>query len=377
MKSRAVLEINLERIKQNAQILKNIKPQSFFCPILKADAYGHGVIPIAKTLWDIGVNQVGVLNAEEAYPILKAIPKINILIFDPLIPKEELNWIVKNNLTIVCSNWKDLENLSNLNKKTQIHLKFETGFSRLGFQLNSAKKFYEFFKKNPLLKLKGIGTHLVSGEDLGDKDSFSFLQLKKFLKLIKLFPKAKNHILNSPALVSQFAHCDSSNLGSRPGISLYGIKPKIFFQTKKAQKKWSQLNLQPVSCLKSHIVALQEIPKKTPVSYGARWKASKKSKIATVSLGYAEGFFRAQDHSKREVLFRGQRVPIVGTVCMNFFMIDLTNIKQKKPIRLGEEVIIFGSNKKSLSVEEQATAINTIPYELFTSIGSKVKRVYI
>ena len=373
MKSRAVLEIKLELLKKNAKLLKSMKAQSFFCPMIKADAYGHGSAPIAKALWEIGIKQVGVLNVEEAGPIKKAVPKIDILIFDPLESKEEISWIIEKKLTLVCSNWRDLHNLAHLQKKARIHLKFDTGFSRLGFHLSSAQKLLEFLKNNPQLELKGIGTHLVSGEELSDKNSFSHSQLKKFLHLTKFFPHAKNHILNSSALISQFIHSDISDLGARPGISLYGIKPKALFQNQSAKEKWNDLLLQPVSCLKSRISAIQEISKGSPVSYDAHWKAPKKSKIATVSLGYADGFFRALG-KKREVLFRGQKTAVVGAVCMDFLMIDLTSLKDEKPVQLGEEVIIFGKDK--LTVEDQATAVNTIPYELFTSLGPRVKRVY-
>ncbi|MCZ0931878.1 MAG: alanine racemase, partial [Oligoflexia bacterium] len=154
MKSRAVLEINLKLLKKNAQTLKSIKPQSFFCPMLKADAYGHGAIPIAKALWDIGVKQVGVLNIDEAWPIRKALAQMDILIFSPLIHKEDLSWIVKENLTVVCSHWMGLQNLAKLQKKTRIHLKFDTGFSRLGFNLNSVSKILDFLKQNPQLRLE-------------------------------------------------------------------------------------------------------------------------------------------------------------------------------------------------------------------------------
>ncbi|MDE0092259.1 MAG: alanine racemase [Oligoflexia bacterium] len=372
--SRAVLEINLSLVKKNAQILKSMTPHSFFCPMLKADAYGLGAVPIAKALSEIGVKQVGVLNFEEAWPIRKALPKMDILIFGSFIKKEDLSGMLENNLTIVCSNWTDLKNLAQLEKKARLHLKFDTGFSRLGFHLNSVSQTLDFLKQNPQLKLEGFGTQLVSGEELGDKNSFSFQQLTQFLSLAKNFPNKKNHILNSAGLISQFAHSDSTDLGARPGISLYGIKPKIFFKNKAVEDKWNHLPLQPVSCLKSQIVALRELSKGAPVSYGAYWKAPKRSTIATVSLGYADGFFRAFG-KKREVLFRGKNRPVIGAVCMDFFMIDLTDTDKEKPIELGEEVIIFEKDK--LTVEDQATAINTIPYELFTSIGPRVKRVYI
>ena len=374
MKDRAVLEINLELLKKNALFLKSLKAQSFFCPMLKADAYGHGSVEIAKTLWKSGIKQVGALTAEEAWPIKQSLPEMDLLIFSPLITQEDLSWIIEKKLVVVCSNWTDLKKLAQYQKTARIHLKFDTGFSRLGFSLNSAEKLCEFLKDNPQLQLEGIGTHLVSGEELADKNSFSFSQLQQFITLQKFFPKVKNHILNSSALISQYIHSDNLDLGARPGISLYGIKPKVFFQNEKAEDKWKSLPLQPVSCLKSQITALQEVPKGAPVSYNSYWKAPRKSKIATVSLGYADGFLRALG-KKREVLFRGQKIALVGAVCMDFFMIDLTDIKGEKAIELGEEVIIFEKDK--LTVEDQASAIDTIPYELFTSLSPRIKRVYL
>ena len=124
------------------------------------------------------------------------------------------------------------------------------------------------------------------------------------------------------------------------------------------------------SCLKSQIIALRNISKGDSVSYGACWKAKKKTKIATVSLGYADGFIRAFA-KQRKVLFRGQKRPVTGTVCMDFFMMA---IEEEKNVQLGEEVVIFDS--QNLSPEEQAKDIDTIPYELFTSLGSRVKRIY-
>ena len=379
MKSRASLEINLELLKKNANLLKKINGDSFFCPMLKANAYGHGSASIAKALWEAGIKTLGILTVEEAESINNFIPEMDILIFSPLISKEDLSFIVEKKLIPVCSNWGDLENLAQLQKKIRIHLKFDTGFSRLGFKTDQAEKLLEFLKNHAFLHLEGIASHLVSGEELEDKNSFSKIQLQGFLNLTKYFPQAKKHLLNSSALISQFIHENSGNqsaklnLGARPGISLYGIKPQVFFQNQSAKDKWKELNLQTVSCLKSQIVALQDLKKGDVVSYGACWKASRKTKIAVVSLGYADGFFRALG-KKREVLFRGQKANVVGTVCMDFFMIDVTDIKEEKPLKLGEEVLIFGTDK--LTVEDQAKAVKTIPYELFTSLGPRVKRVY-
>ena len=370
MESRAVLEVNLSAVKHNARLLKSLAGDAFFCPMIKADAYGHGSTAIAKTLTEEGFNQVGVINADEARPIRENNSEIDILIFEPLFNSSDLLWVSQENLVLVCSDWASLKKLALLKKNFRIHLKFDTGFSRLGFALQESPQLLAFLKDHPLLKLEGIASHLISGEELYDHKSLTYKQLQSFLKLKKPFPNTKHHLLNSSGLISQYANELNTKLGVRPGISLYGIKPKVLFKNSKAHAKWDALSFTLSSCLKSRIIALRNISKGDPVSYGACWKAKKNTKIATVSLGYADGFIRAFS-KQRKVLFRGKKRPVTGTVCMDFFMMA---VEEEKNVQLGEEVVIFDS--QNLSPEEQAKDIDTIPYELFTSLGSRVKRIY-
>ena len=376
MKYHAVLEVDLNLIKENCKRLKTLAKGSFFCPMLKAEAYGHGALPVAQALFDIGVKQVGVFSADEAWPIREALPSMDILIFSPLPGREDLSWILEENLIIVCCHWQDLKKISQHKRPARIHLKFDTGFSRLGFDLKDSQKLFDFLKAHPQIQLEGLATQLVSGEELGDKNSFSFHQLNRFYDLKKIFPRQNFHAFNTVALISSFAHQSQMPADSRPGIGLYGVKPKIFLKNKKAEERYQKLSLSPVSCLKAQIVAVRHISKGTGVSYGGVWKASRPSQIATVSLGYGDGFFRGL-HLAREVLFRGKKRAIVGAVCMDFFMIDVTDCGKEKSVELGEEVIIFGQSRKLyLSVQDQAEVLNTIPYELFSRLGPRVKRVY-
>ena len=405
MKPSAILQVNLSLLKKNCKTLQSLSPHPFFCPMLKAEAYGHGALPVAKTLFKAGVQQVGVINTQEAEPIKQSLKNLDILIFGPLLSLKDLTWIVKQKLVIVCSNWEDLKNISKLKQKVRIHLKFDTGFTRLGFYLKEASKLYDFLKQNPHIKLEGLGTQLVLGEELGDSKSFSFNQLLDFLKLKAYFPKVPFHALNTSAMLACFSHSSTKGVydstkgvydskkgtrfypdlsdsrkqckplrdfGLRPGIGLYGLKPEILIQNKKAQKK--DLSLAPVSCLKSFIVGLHKIPKGRAVSYGGLWRAKKTSQVATVSLGYGDGFLRSS-LAGRSVLFRGKKQPVIGTLCMDFFMIDVTNCKA--PIKLGEEVVIFGRQGSAyLSPKEQAAFSGTIPYELLSRLGTRVKRIY-
>lgn len=377
MGKRAVLEVDLKLLRKNCETLQKLSGKNFFCPMIKANAYGHGVVPVAKTLWESGVKQVGVISASEAWPIREMEEKMDILIFGPLLSKEDLAWIVEENLVLVCSNWKDLENLAKLKKAGRIHIKLDTGFSRLGFDFKSLPKLSQFLKDHPQIRLEGLLTQLVSGEELGQEDSFSSQQISKFSELKKYFPPSlPYHVLNTSALVSSYVHGRKGDWGARPGIGLYGIKPEVILKNTEAENRWKEISFFPVSCLKSYVVAAHSLDKGEGVSYGGTWKASRPSQVAVVSFGYGDGFLRGFGKS-REILFRGERVPLVGAVCMDFFMIDVTDCVKGKVLELGEEVLIFGNQGKSfLSIEEQASASGTISYELFSRLGERVDRVY-
>ncbi len=375
MRHRSVLEVDLSLLKKNCLLLKELAGASFFCPMVKADAYGHGAVPVAKALLSCDVRQVGVISASEAWPIRESVEEMDILIFGPLLNLEDLSWILEENLAIVCSNWRDLERISKLNRPARIHLKFDTGFSRLGFDINSAERLYGFLRDNPQIQLEGLASQLISGEELGDENSFSSHQMRKLAGLKKIFSCQNAHILNTSALTALSAHNKTINFGSRPGIGLYGIKPEIFLKSKKAEEKWESLSFFSVSSLKSAVVAVREIAKGSPVSYGGSWKAPCRSQIAVASLGYGDGFLRSFG-CVREVLFRGKKQPLAGAVCMDFFMFDVTDC-EGGPVQPGEEVVIFGGQGDSfLSPQAQAEAGGTICYELFSRLGPRVERVY-
>ena len=378
MKNRSILEIDLNLLKKNCTTLKSLAGDSFFCPMVKADAYGHGAVSVTKALLEAGVKQVGVISANEAWPIREFVEDMDILVFGPVLNKEDLSWIMEEKLVLVCGNWLDLKSLAQFKEPSRIHLKFDTGFSRLGFALHSAKKIYNFLKDNPQIQLEGLATQLVSGEELGDKDSFSFHQIEQFSALKKLFSCQNLHALNTVALISYFAHGTKQRLGVRPGIGLYGVKPSVFFHSERAEKQWKDLSLPPVSSLKSYIVDLHQLKKGDPVSYGGHWKAPRPSQIATLSLGYGDGFLRSFGFL-REVLFRGKKRYVVGSLCMDFAMIDVTEEcnTEEAPVRIGEEVVIFGRQKKAfLCPQAQAKSSGSIAHELFSRLGARVERVY-
>ena len=312
--------------------------------------------------------------------------------------------------------------------------------NRLGFSPSESLKLLSYIQKHPHLKLKGLAGHLSDGELAGyewakakqkginfkkvlnqpnfEKDFLSqtglekgeafktFPNIKKnlnmktweknninlralpfmltFIKLSRFFQKAlphqklETHLLNSAGWLSLWGHSFKDTLfGFRPGICLYGVTQPLVWHLAKASKAYGALKLKPTSLLKSFVVSVHTLLAGESVSYGGVWRAKKKSHVAVVCMGYADGLPYSLSN-KGEVLLRGKRVPIVGRICMDFFMIDVTHLVRKGgAIKPGEEVVIFGEQKKAfISLEEQAHKAHSIPYELLTRIGPRVKRIY-
>ncbi len=401
--ARAVLELDLGKLKKNCAALRRLAPEgAFFCPMAKAGGYGHGAAPVVQALTEEGVRQAGVATVSEAWQIRngrEAGPanrrgrepgpdSLDILVFGPVLNKEDLSWGMENHLVFVLGSWIELEALAKeartRGRLGRAHLKFDTGFSRLGFELSEAEKLKAFLSKNPQIRLEGLASQLIEGSEAGIEKSPSRRQLERFLALKGIFPSLPFHALNTAGLISAWSHNMSCDTGSRPGIGLYGLKPAAAFASQRAKKKAAGLRLEPASRLKSFVAAVRRLKKGGRVSYSGEWTAPRPSVIIAVSIGYGDGFLRAAGQGGkgggRQILFRGRRVPIAGRVCMDFFMADVTEcLKGGQPLpRPGEEAVIFGRQGQAfLSVEEQSEWAGTIPYEMFVRLGDRVQRAYL
>ena len=374
------LEVNLNALRANVKTaLKIVGKNNFFYPFVKSNAYGLGAHEVTRILIEEGLHEVGLLTPAEAQFLNSK--KIQILIFGPIETAEEFltnpHWIP------VISSFDDLNIFSQTIMKNHsshnIHIKFDVGMSRLGFETKDVNELISFFKNNTHLKLKGVCAHLSRGEDIGIPNSDTRKQVKQFKKIgqeiKKYFPSIKQHLLNSSAFLGSFCHDLDMEFGSRLGGFIYGIKHDI--ENQKTLKKWSELNLQPVTALKAGVLSSRIIPQGSGVSYDSLWKSKTESNIAVVSMGYADGLSR--NLTGMDVLFRGQRVQVTGAICMNFFMIDLTPVLgiKEKPKR-GEEVVIYGKQQdKEITIKEHAKALGSIPYEIMTHISPSVQRVYL
>lgn len=348
--------IDLAKIKTNFKRLTAIAGEdNFICPMIKSNAYGHGATPVAETLLGCGAKKLGVGQVEEALELKKNKINCEILIFnfDSLSAAYE---ITENKFTAVVSSWDQLEYLSKSGKPVNIHLKFNTGMNRLGFETWEAKKLSDEMIKmeSKGFFLKGIATHVVDAKNkklLQD-------QVDEFRKIKKYFSNVIAHIFSSESMFS-YQDWQTEKWGVRPGIAIYGL---------------GELGLNPAMSLVTKIIQIKKIKKGQTVSYGGEWVAQRDSIIGVIPIGYADGLHRSY-YRKGEALCKNKRVPFAGRICMDFSMLDLTDIAG---VNVSDEICLIGTQgTDEISASEIAKKIDTIDYEIVTSISSRVPRCYI
>lgn len=358
-------EVNLKAVKHNLQQIKKIiHPTTKIMAVVKADAYGHGAVRISQTLLENKVDYLAVAGWSEAKELRNINIKSKILILG-YTPGDFICDVADNFITQTIYDIDILgEYIKKLkNKKLKIHLKIDTGMNRLGISpqetLNTVKNILKI--KN--IELEGIFTHFSSADS--DK-KYTMYQFLKFKNII--------HQLNCERIEIPLLHCCNSAATIRfpqmhlnmvrPGIAIYGMLP---FATKK-------INLIPAMSLKSKIISLKEVGKGEKISYNGTFITQRKSKIATMPIGYADGYSRRLSNCG-EILIRGRKIKIVGNVCMDFIMIDVSNIKD---VNIGDEVILIGtSNNKKITADDIAKKINTINYEITCLVGKRIPKIYI
>lgn len=365
-------EVNLDNLEYNMLQVKNrVDKNTMIGAVIKADGYGHGALEIADTLIKSGANYFIVATLGEALQLRKQYKQIPILILG-YTPNECAEDVIKNDISQTIYNLDQAiafnEKANDLKMKAKVHIKIDTGMSRLGFK-GQDKAIDQVFEISKLkdVHLEGIYTHYAVADE-GDK-TFTEIQLNKFKKIIEelecrgIYIPIK-HTSNSAALMDM----DNTHFDMvRPGIVLYGLYPS-------QQVKKQLLNLKPVLNLKAKISNLKEIQKGDTVGYGRTFEAENTTKIATIPIGYADGYTRMLS-GKSNVLVNGKLAPVVGAICMDQCMVDVTNVG---PTQIGDEVILIGdSGENSISVDNIANILNTINYEIVCMINKRVPRVYI
>lgn len=364
---RVVAEINLDNIAYNMiNIRKSVDKKTKIMAVVKADAYGHGAVEVAKTALYNGANWLGVAIIDEAIELRKNNIFEPILILGHTIEYKLLQ-VIKYNITQTIFSYDMAKKLSNeatkIGKSVDIHIKIDTGMSRLGFlPIEESIEEIIAIKKLPYINITGIFTHFATA-DMEDK-TFAKEQFEKYMWFIdKLEKKGVSnlikHISNSGAILD----LEEYRLDMvRAGIILYGMYP--------SSQVLKNINIKPAMSLKTHISYVKEIDKNISVSYCRTYFTNKKTKIATIPVGYADGYARILSNKAR-VFVNGYYANVIGNVCMDQFMIDVTHIAN---IKEGDIAILMGQD---ITAEELASLQNTINYEIVCNIGKRVPRVYI
>ena len=360
-----VLEIDLKALKHNFEYLKSkLKNETKFLAVVKAFAYGSDASKIANYLENLNVNYFAVAYINEGIALRKAGITKPILVLHP----QAVNFkkLIEYCLEPSLYNAKILNEfiaIASQEKQTNypIHLKFNTGLNRLGFEKNNIDFIASKLKETNAVKVKSIFSHLAASEDLDEK-KFTLNQINTFkiiaddiIKVIGYKPML--HICNTSGILNYpEAHFDMV----RTGIGLYG-----FGNSKKENK-----NFKPIGTLKTIISQIHEIEKGESVGYNRAFKSNTFLKTATLPIGHADGIGRQYGNGKGFVTINGQKAPILGNVCMDMIMVNITNIDCKE----GDEVIIFGTNSTAENLAETA---KTISYEIITAISQRIKRTYL
>lgn len=356
-------EIDLEAVKHNFMLTKEIVgADTSVLSVVKADAYGHGAVEVSRALVEAGTDMLGVAIVEEALELRDYGIEVPIIILGG-IRSDEAHLVVEYDLTpfvfsIDVARALDTESIK-ANKKSAYHLKFDTGMTRLGVRPEDSARFLDELAQFKHIVLDGVVTHLATA--FTDSDENTYNQINALNDLIEIvrnkgFTPSHIHAANSAAIQK---YPESRYNLVRPGIVLYGFG------------NYSGIDLKPVMKLKSQIIQLSQVPIGTLVGYGGKFVTKKPSAIATIPVGYADGYTRMLS-SKGVVSIKGELALVVGDVCMDFIMVDVSNIPN---INVGDEVVLFGDDL--ISVIDLAQMANTISYELLSNIGKRVPRKYL
>lgn len=360
-----VLEINLSAIVHNLKEYQRLlKPSTKIMAMVKAFAYGSGGAEIAGILQYHKVDYLGVAYADEGVELRKAGIVLPIMVMNP--EENAFDAIVEYNLQPEIYSFELLQSFDLFLQQEglqqyPVHLEIETGMNRLGFAAGDTEKLADYLLSCPSFRVETVFSHLAASEEKAN-DDFTLTQYSVFNKATtklegKLGYSFIKHIANSAAAVR---HPDLQLDMVRLGIGLYGIDSAVS----------GSLNLQTVATLKSTVAQLKYLKKGDSVSYNRKGRVQSDALIATVRIGYADGFPRRLGNGIGKVMVRGKMVPVIGTVCMDMFMADVTDVPA---VIEGDDVIIFG---EPLSVQSVAEWAGTIPYEIMTGVSQRVKRVY-
>ena len=363
------IEVDLKAIQQNfRQIRRFVSSQVKVLTVIKANAYGHGLLPVARALMEAGADHLAVASIVEAVALRQAGVSAKLLVLGQLLP-EEAPLVVRHGLTQALGDLASAKALSReaslQEKPVSIHLKVDTGMGRYGVWHEEAVSLFRRLVELPGLVHEGIFTHLSSA---GQNGPATEQQLSGFSQLIQRLEKARlpigiRHAANSVGLLRfPESHWDLV----RTGLLVYGCSP--------VRDSSQPIDIRPVLSLKSRVRFLKTLQPEQTVSYGATWKAERRSVVATVPVGYAHGYVRAFSN-KAQLLVRGMRAPVIGRITMEDLMCDVTDIPG---VQVGDETVLIGrQGREQITAEDLARHARTIPYEILVGLSPVIPRRYL
>lgn len=357
-----VAEVSLRALSHNLEVARKKSGHGQVIPVVKANAYGHGAVAVARHLTALGVPKLAVAFTREAVELRESGITTPILVF---FDRDNIDaWFACDLTPVVC----DVNTAKRIsaeayrrNRVLPVHIKVDTGMGRVGLAMRKALQEITRIAALRNLRLEGLMSHFAEA-DLQDKD-FALHQLRTFSALVHDLKQAGIrfaccHMANSAAVLTM---PDASFTMVRPGIMLYGYGC------------CEQESLRPVMSIKSRIVFLKKVPPGTSISYSRTFITRRRSLIATIPAGYADGLNRRLSN-RGEVLISGRRVPVTGRVCMDTVMVDVTEVPG---VNYESEVVILGrQGREQITADEVAERTGTIPYEVLTSIGQRIPRIY-
>lgn len=355
-----IMEVNVENFKYNIeQIKKLVGTNTKIMPVIKSNAYGTYINEINDIINKFDI--VAVALVDEGVALRKQGYKNEIFILNQPF-EDEIDKIVKYDITVGVSSDSFVDKIGELSNTVKVHIEIETGMERTGITLTEVSDYIEKIKKYKNIEIEGIYTHLSSA----DYDvEYTKKQLELFDTAISIVKEKQINIKYIHALASNgILNFFNKNYNLvRPGIILYGY-PSY-------NKTSEKINLKPVCKLKSKITFLKEISENTSVGYSRSFITNRKTKVATIPIGYADGIRRCYSN-KGEVVVKGKKVPVIGNVCMDSFMIDVTNIDN---VEIGDEVYIWDND--IITLDNIADLCGTINYEIISTISNRVPRIFI
>jgi len=369
------VEVDLKILTENFKAIKTHVGNSKMMPVLKANAYGHGLVRIAQLYEELNADYLGVAVVEEGILLREMGIKIPILVLGG-VWGNQIPLFLKNNLTITASSIDKLkqidETAAKMKTKAVVHLKIDTGMERIGVHYYNAEKFLNAAYSYKNIFVEGIYSHFATAES--EDLTFTKLQLERFNQVIEYYSKHSinlpagkagppiRHISNSGAILQ----LPEANLDMvRPGIMLFGVYP-----SKKIRKS---ILVKPALTWKSLVVYFKVIKTGNAVGYGLTWKPDQNIRAVTIPVGYGDGYFRSMSH-KAKVLLNGKLYPVVGNISMDQIVVNIENDSAYN----SDEVILLGSDgKNSITAEDLAEWAGTIPYEILTNINTRVPRIYL